>query len=528
MAMVVEAATFTGLRRARARRGLGLAIAGWLAILNCSQAPGQTWDGTLPRPEVQNVVQSPAAPVPIQRCGFAEPPPSKEEGGGEEAPPTPEISDLGAMAGGAEGPAAALPTLQGDTTWGGRPAYPHVIAPALVATPYGLPILNNNVDHLVFSGGIPPNFIVDSNSLPQSLKTADLVLGSLGFPVAPNTFVPFSAMLLSSPIIGFNMINWAENGCVLPQDRVFFDYRHFDAVGALEIVDLYGPDPANGHPDAYYHQQEYRPLSVDRYVLGFERTFGHGLWSVECRLPFQGQTASTQTFYPGAPIENRLEIGNAGLAVKRYLFKGDRLNVTGGLGMQLPTALDTNFNYQSHLLLTWNNLTADFHEYLQVRQSNETIWLNPFLGVSYTQDRLFTQGMFQVCVPLNPSTATLHTSIPDGNISLYGIPLFDFSEYPINQTTDISMAFESLIRVNVDLGYWVYQNPDGLINSCAAVIEVNDTNTLGNAYSANVVNLGPQLVVNLLKTEVDLGLLVPVTGDQAYKSEFVCRVNRRF
>ena len=90
------------------------------------------------------------------------------------------------------------------------------------------------------------------------------------------------------------------------------------------------------------------------------------------------------------------------------------------------------------------------------------------------------------------------------------------------------MAFETLFRTNLAAGYWLFQNPGRRISSAAALFEVNDTNTLGNRFNATVVNLGPQLVVNVGATEIGAGLLVPVSSDAAYKSEFTFRLNRRF
>ena len=179
------------------------------------------------------------------------------------AEPSVDLSNLGAMAGGAAGTGSALPTLQGDTTWGGRPAFPQVITPAITLGYPGLPTLTNNVDHMVFSvstSTVPGFFDVDSNGLPETLKSADLVFGIVGFDLSlfggpAHTFFPLSAMLMSSPLIGYDMINWAENGSVIPQNRVFFDYRHFDAVGSIELVNFNGPDPAHGHPNAYMSQQ---------------------------------------------------------------------------------------------------------------------------------------------------------------------------------------------------------------------------------------------------------------------------------
>jgi hypothetical protein len=464
----------------------------------------------------------------IQPSLFAEPAPAPA---GEKAEPEPatEPSDLGAMAGGAAGTGAALPTLQGDTTWGGRPAYPHVIAPAVVATVFGIPpVLNDGSDRLVFQSTLP-GFLVDSNSLPKSLKSADLVFGLLGFPLTPNVYLPFSAVLLSSPIVGYDMINWAENGSIIPQDRIFFDYRHFDSVGSIEIIDLYGPDPAHGHPNAYYHQQEFQSLSVDRYVIGFEKTFWEGMWSVEVRVPFQGQAAAVQTAFPNESLSDDTAIGNVGIALKRYLLKSEQLNITSGLGVQFPTAPATDFTYKTQLVGTFGGLTADLYESVRIQQPNQTVWLNPFLGASYdSQRRLFAQGMLQLCLPLNPSTATLTTDIPAGTLSDPSGVLFDFGANPVHQVQPIAMGFEPFFRANVDVGFWLYQNPAGRINSLAALLEVNDTNTLGSIYSANVVDLGPQLALGMGKTEIDTGLLVPVTADQAYKWECVLRVNRKF
>jgi hypothetical protein len=504
------------------------------------QAPGPRPPGAIANPAAGPLVKPPDAkagpvPAPVVKQPNKEAPRSvpgtgEIQEGDRVDPESPGVSNLGSLAGGAAGTAAALPALQGDTTWGGRAAFPQVIAPALVATPTGLPVLNNSRDNLLFSGSIPPNFTVDNNGLPASLKSADLVLGMIGLQV-PNTnsYIPFGAMLLSSPIIGYDMINWAENGSILPQDRIFFDYRHFDAVGSVEILDLYGPDPANGHPNAYFSQQQYTPLSVDRFCVGIESTFGDGLWSIEARLPFQSQAAAAQSFNPGQSLQNSVELGNIGLAVKRYLVQGERWNVTGGLGLQLPTAPSTNLTYNTHLLLTWNDLTADLHESLTVKQSNETVWLNPFVGVSYNSgNRLFSQGMAQLCVPLNRSSASLTTTVTNGTIDLFGIPVFDFNANPLNQTTNIAMAFETLFRANAEVGYWVYQNPSRKLNSIAAILEVDDTNTLGNRFTATVVNLGPQVVMNIGKTEVAAGMLVPVSNDDAYKSEFTFRVNRQF
>jgi hypothetical protein len=197
--------------------------------------------------------------------------------------------------------------------------------------------------------------------------------------------------------------------------------------------------------------------------------------------------------------------------------------------VQLPTSPATDFTYKTHFTLNWNILSADLHETLEIKQSNETVWVNPFIGIAYdSQRRCFAQGIFQLCVPLNRSSASLATSVTSGNISSGSNVLFDFTTFPLSQTTNIPMAFAPLFRANMDFGYRLYQNPQGRVNSVAAILEIDDTNAVGGAYTSNVVDLGPQLVANVGNTELAAGLLVPVSTDQAYKWEFTFRLNRRF
>ena len=80
----------------------------------------------------------------------------------------------------------------------------------------------------------------------------------------------------------------------------------------------------------------------------------------------------------------------------------------------------------------------------------------------------------------------------------------------------------------MDLGCWLYQDPHSRVSSVAAMLEINDTNAFGGAYTANVVDVGPQLVANVGKTELDTGFLVPVSTDRAYQWELIFRANRRF
>ena len=325
--------------------------------------------------------------------------------------PAPDLSDLGAMDGGAAtvSPEPSLPFMLGDTTWGGRPAFPHVIAPAVdLAYPGpGLPIYNDNTNHLVFQMN-SGNFRVDLGPLPQSLKSADLVLGLLGFPVGPNSYLPFSAMLLSSPIIGYGyLLIWAENGSIIPQDRVFLDYRHFDAVGSVELINLDAPDAT--HRKAYYSQQRFGPLSVDRYCLGVKKTFRDGLWSVEVRLSFRDPGGCDPNVRSRRAAGGRLRHRQRRLCAKRDPVRSDRWTITGGLGLQLPTA-----PHRPHLPGTIRDRVAASHREIQRDAAGSAGERDGMVesvsgGVLRRPCPLFAQGMFQLCAPLNQSGATVTT-----------------------------------------------------------------------------------------------------------------------
>ena len=238
-----------------------------LLIATCSLGAAQGYENKPPLPGETFYLRPVSAESPQPPADLASPPrkavsrqteavPRQREAN-RGAAPAPDLSDLGAMAGGAATlTEPSLPFMMGDTTWGGRPAFPQVIAPARWSHSHpGLPILTT-AEPLGLRG-LRAKFLVTGDGSAGVAQVGRPGAGPAGIPgpARINTYLPFGAMLLSSPIIGYDMINWAENGCILPQDRVFFDYRHFDAVGSVEIVNVHAPDAT--HPNAYYQPTEY-------------------------------------------------------------------------------------------------------------------------------------------------------------------------------------------------------------------------------------------------------------------------------
>ena len=141
-----------------------------------------------------------------------------------------------------------------------------------------------------------------------------------------------AAGVLDLPLAGGSpRLSVAENNGTLPQDRVYFLYNHFqnaltDNTGGL----LSGP-----------LQQAF---CIDRYTLGFEKTFLDRTWSVELRMPLAGtgDYSTTDAEVTGG------NVGNLAIVLKRLVYESDNSAATIGLGIDTPTGSDVH----GHLLAT--------------------------------------------------------------------------------------------------------------------------------------------------------------------------------
>src|SRR5262245_41624217 len=93
----------------------------------------------------------------------------------------------------------------------------------------------------------------------------------------------------------------SENDSPIPRDRVFFSYNHFENVFQISETPQTPPGP-----------RVLRQEPIDRYTLGFEKTFFDGWTSVELRMPFVG-TIDTQLTTVGYTSGN---IGNLTAVLK--------------------------------------------------------------------------------------------------------------------------------------------------------------------------------------------------------------------
>lgn len=306
------------------------------------------------------------------------------------------------------------------------------------------------------------------------------------------TCTTFAGLLLtaelSHPSLACSRLNISENNSALPVDRLYFSYRHFHNAQRLRIFDF----------------EEVQNL--DRFTLGGEHTFRDGMFSVEVRMPIEGRTSS-DLFSDlvdggdGDGIEpfsdaRRAELGNVSTIFKMLLAQNCEWAWSAGLGVTWPVAQD--FRYQANIFRTVELIddpafgglvTSDRNVFVDLRASNETIYLAPFTSWLYTPQampRFFHQGFLQVETAANPSSV---------HVSGDGFNVVNFPSIgPVNVTTLVPALFseaelfaQTLLRLNLGVGYTLVDNPErSWIQRMIGLAEIHYTTTLNDANFTSI------------------------------------------
>jgi hypothetical protein len=237
----------------------------------------------------------------------------------------------------------------------------------------------------------------------------------------------------NSPLAGGNRrLKIAENGNSLPQDRVFFLYNHFQDAASID--------------DATVTPMAQRSISLDRYTIGFEKTFVDGLWSVELRMPFgEGYNYESPGFAAFAG-----QVGNLDVVLKRVIYRSETTLAAVGLCIDTPTGSDATG--------TGQGVQYDIH--------NQALFLMPYLGIlRVPNDKLFYQAFLQVDLPTN------------GN----RIDYVDTNGTPTSGTFG-TLNDQTLLYADLSVGYWLSRNPCAdWVTGLAAVVELHYTTTLQDA-----------------------------------------------
>ena len=220
--------------------------------------------------------------------------------------------------------------------------------------------------------------------------------------------------------VSFRRIKLAEGNSPLPTDRWIMNYSFFNDV--LQVGD------------------------VNRYTLGFERTFDEGLKSIELRLPIASTLSADQV--AGPPLERSTQVGNLSVSYKKIIGVRGPVLTCAGLGMALPTAADSR-------------LVNDQQEEL-IRIDNQAVHLLPFVSWIWKgRDRLTWQAFLQLDVDASGNPVVIAGS--DGPA-------------PAGRLRDATLMF-------IDLGFtyrWL-ENRDRLIRSVTPFAEIHYSGTLEDA-----------------------------------------------
>jgi hypothetical protein len=291
---------------------------------------------------------------------------------------------------------------------------------------------------------------------------------------------------VSLPIAGGDRrFKIAENVSPVPQDRVFFNFNHFQN----SITDIQG-----------------QVRSLDRFTFGAEKTFFCGTSSVEVRVPFSSALNSVQSFASGAELTNT-EFGNVSLAFKTILWRNECTMLTGGLTENQPTGDDAN--------------VPD----IDLRVENDSAHLGPFLGLYHRpSDRLFIQSYVQIDID------------PTGNDV---VDAFDDSVVGV-------INDQNLLFLDLSIGYWLHRNECSCLTGVAGLFELHYTTTVNDAdevdFNGDVIT-NPynridivDLTAGLLfefnnRSTLSIGATAPVTSgpdNRNYDAELQVLFNRYF
>lgn len=244
-----------------------------------------------------------------------------------------------------------------------------------------------------------------------------------------NSGMRFSADLASAGV--GQRLKVLENNNALPDDRIYFQYRHFHN-SLRSTPDLTSPN--------------INKVPVDSYTLGYERSFFDGLTSVQLVMPFLG----TPTLYSaGGPFTDNFvsggNVGNFGVIFKGLFYQNGRFALSGGMSLNTPTGSSVDgraFNTAFHIDNRAFQL-APFGAFIWAPQGP---WLSNFYLLGGVQYDMVTGG--------NPLT---------GNNALAGF------NGPLMQLVDSNLLFSDLA-----CGAFLYENPGApLLRAVAGQVELH-------------------------------------------------------
>ena len=278
-----------------------------------------------------------------------------------------------------------------------------------------------------------------------------------------------------------------EHGQALPTDRVFGLYHHFE--NAINVTPL-EPGTSSASRD------------LDRFTLGFEKTFLDGNASVELRLPMSS-TVGVST----PDIVYRSEtVGDLVVTLKGLLYADDEQAWSMGLAVVTPTGRD----------VTVVSPTSGASG-ASLKLENDAAHFVPFIAFQATPtDDFFIHSYLQLDTPTNPYSA--QSVVTTGPTSPSSVRNF--------RVTD-----QTLLYADIALGHWWFRDAEAqFLSGLASLLELHYTTALTSpdqvSLKDNFVSFGSQSsgndVVNLTiglhaefarSTSLRVGYVTPLRND---------------
>ncbi len=241
--------------------------------------------------------------------------------------------------------------------------------------------------------------------------------------------------LLHLPLAGGSQRFKNEHSRALPTDRVFGFYNHFEnAVQSNALTPGFQSTSAN----------------IDRFVVGFEKSFLEGNASVELRMPMSVPVSFSS---PDANFQSGTA-GNLVINLKGLLYSDESQALSLGLAINTPTGSDLSVALPS----APNNTSFTIQ--------NNAVHLIPFLAyqAAPTED-FFFNGFLQFDTPTNANNVQIFSGPPAAK-----------------NTENRSLTDQTLLYLDTSFGYWLYRDPDAaFLTGLAGLLELHYTTATNNA-----------------------------------------------
>jgi hypothetical protein len=255
------------------------------------------------------------------------------------------------------------------------------------------------------------------------------------------TTQPSTTLSNRVPVTSFGAFKISDNESVRPTDRVFATYNYFD-------VDGFGGNAS----------------SVNREVIGFEKTFLNGRASFEMRAPM---TQVGPTFGGSSDFD-------ALTMVFKYAAYDNRDTgdiISAGLAVTVPTGPDITIGVGSNI--------------------NPTL-LQPYVGYAFNFGRAYLQGFSEIIVPTDSNLPTFVGNDIGAGYRLESVPVIPTFEVHIN---------------------------DGLNHQGSLATPIGFTDSV-------ILTGGVHILLG--RSDLTLGVTTPVVGPLLYSVEGIVQFNWRF